>query len=87
MKNDHPPACILGKVLTINCKSTLPGLIVDPKLEPLGSVNRFVLLLEIHLILHTLPRDVCQQHRYYTLRTGVYKPMSTVSIHLFSCTF
>ena len=26
MKNDLPPACILGKALTINCKSTLPGL-------------------------------------------------------------
>ena len=26
MKNDLPPACILEKALTINCKSTLPGL-------------------------------------------------------------
>ena len=26
MKNDLPPAYILGKALTINCKSTLPGL-------------------------------------------------------------
>ena len=26
MKNDLPPTRILGKALTINCKSTLPGL-------------------------------------------------------------
>ena len=26
MKNDLPPACIFEKALTINCKSTLPGL-------------------------------------------------------------